>query len=109
MPVVNIAGELPEDEYLKAALTIKKGIRLDNPRGGERREFTFKVSDGFLMLKARVQTLANQQQGQAPLPHNNQPSSKQAKGTIRKPFLRTTSGWIVVFASLSFKKFEGVK
>ena len=41
--------------------------------------------------------------------HNNQPSSKQAKGTIRKPFLGNTSKWIVVFGSWSWKKFEGVK
>ena len=81
MPVVNIAGELPEDEYLKAALTIKKGIRLDNPRGGERREFTFKVSDGFLMLKARVQTLAN------PLPDDFQIFYKKSKNATQAQFV----------------------
>jgi len=42
-------------------------------------------------------------------PHNNQPSSKQAKDTIRKPFLGSTSRWIVVVVSWSFKKFKGVK
>ena len=71
------------------------------------------LSFWYLYFERRKSTISKNGQIDGPInrvkPHNNQPSSKQVKDTIRKPFLGSTSRWIVVVVSWSFKKFKGVK
>ncbi|KAL3936271.1 MAG: hypothetical protein SGBAC_008379 [Bacillariaceae sp.] len=54
MPNPNGAGDLPLDEYLTGVLTIRKGDIERNPRRGDKRQIALKVSDGFNVLRARV-------------------------------------------------------
>jgi len=79
------AGDLPVDDDLKGLLTIKKGIRTDNPRGGERKTCTFKVNEGFLILKAKLQTLAS------PLPEDSPIYFKRSKNATQAQFVVLTS------------------
>src|SRR5210317_2264535 len=51
MPPPNGAGDLLEDRDL----TVKKGNIEENPRRGERKNITVKVSDGFPVLKAAIE------------------------------------------------------
>jgi len=55
MPPPNGAGDLPEDRDLTGVVTVKKGNIEENPRRGERKNITVKVSDGFPVLKARME------------------------------------------------------
>ena len=53
-------GDLPLDTNLNGDLTVKRGDKLDNPRGGVKQSFQFKVSEGFEVLSAKVKRLADQ-------------------------------------------------
>lgn len=86
----NVAGDLPEDQLLNFTLTIKKGMINDNPRGGESRRFRFMVSDGWLVLRARVQTEGNSTQPQ--LPNDFQIFFKRAKNATQSQFVMLNEG-----------------
>ena len=58
MPNPNGAGDLPLEQDLTGVLTIRKGDIQGNPRRGDRILVTVKVSDGFAVLKARIDTIA---------------------------------------------------
>lgn len=59
MPPTNNLGDVPTDINLHGDLTLRKGDILDNPRGGKRHLFQFKVSEGYEVLRAKVVRLAN--------------------------------------------------
>ena len=85
MPTYNVAGELPEDLDLQACLQIKTGTRNDNPRGGTRKIFSFKVSEGFLILKAKIHTHAT------PLAENTPIFFKKSKNATQAQFVELTA------------------
>ena len=58
MPNPNGAGDLPLEQDLTGVLTIRKGDIQGNPRRGDKIPVTVKVSDGFAVLKARIDTIA---------------------------------------------------
>ena len=52
-------GDLPMESNLHGELMIKKGNILDNPRGGNKHRFQFKVSEGYEgVVKVKVSQLA---------------------------------------------------
>lgn len=57
MPPINNLGDVPTDVNLHGDLTLRKGDILDNPRGGKRHSFQFKVTEGYDVLKAKVARL----------------------------------------------------
>ena len=98
MPNNNVAGDLPEDEDLNATLQIKKGTVDDQPRGGPKRNFTFKVSEGFLILKAKIQTLAT------PLPDDFPIYFKKSKNATQAQFVELTAQNFVAFLKARWSK-----
>ena len=57
MPSPNGAGDLPLDVELKGVLQIKKGDIQENPRGGAKHDIVVRVSDGYGVLRARMDTI----------------------------------------------------
>jgi len=83
MPPVNAAGELPEDVELRGTIQIKIGLIADNPRGGERRDVTVKVSEGLGVFRARVAQICQN----LALPNEFIIYSKRTKQAIQSTFV----------------------
>ena len=84
-PNRNAAGDLPEgDNELKGSLTIKTGIREFNPRGGKTLEFRFKASEGYPVLKVRIQQIAKAADEQ--LPEDFQIFFKRSKNATQQKY-----------------------
>lgn len=63
MPSPPAGDFVPESEY-NVLLTIRKGAIGDNPRGGVKKEFRLRPSEGFDIMKAKVMNRDNFQQGE---------------------------------------------
>ena len=59
MPPIRIP-EIPVDTPLMGETTIKRGDKLDNPRGGSRFPFRFQLDEGFAVLESKIKRFADE-------------------------------------------------
>ena len=82
------------DADLKGLLFIKKGIREANPRGGLKKKITFKPSEGFVLLRARIEAASTSDSGRA-LPANFEVFFKKTKSSTQSQFVALTGSNMV--------------
>mmetsp|Transcript_31438 Transcript_31438/g.45837 ORF Transcript_31438/g.45837 Transcript_31438/m.45837 type:complete len:311 (-) Transcript_31438:99-1031(-) len=98
MPNNSIAGDLPRDDDLNAILQIKKGTVDEQPRGGPKKNFTFKVSEGFLILKAKIHIHAS------PLPDDAPIFFKKSKNATQAQYVEMTAENFVEYLKARWSK-----
>lgn len=86
-------GDLPLDTNLNGDLTVKRGDKLDNPRGGVKQSFQFKVSEGFEVLSAKVKRLADQTAAQigSSLSEDTKLFFRKSKSAVQSQYVELTS------------------
>ena len=80
------------DSNLIGDLTIKKGDKLDNPRGGLKHPFQFKLAEGYAVLLAKVKRFANVAARQlgATLPDDTRLYFRRSKSAVQSQFSELT-------------------
>ena len=78
-------GDLPTDVNLQGELTIRKGDILENPRGGSRHTFQFTISEGYVVVKAKVSNFTNMRGQEVKV------YFKRSKSAVQSQFVELTT------------------
>ena len=89
--------EIPTTSPLMGEVTIKRGERISNPRGGSHFPFRFQINEGFAVLSEKIKRFADEVASN---------SGMVVQGPLKVYFRKSKTAVQLQFVEISINKFE---